>query len=89
MKRPEGSIQPTPHYDMTFRVPIHQLLADKAIKREGPGRFLVISTENINIEIFGRLEKVLTPGCRFFSITHDWEQDLHTCQLDHSVRKGA
>lgn len=89
MKRPEGSIKPLPHYDMTFQCPIHRLLADKVIRRDGPDRFLVTSEEPITIEINRRIEKVLTKGTRFFSIEHDWEKDLHNCRVDYSVREGA
>ena len=88
MQKPSGSIKPTPHYDTTFRAPLHAMLADKNIRRDGPMRFLVTASDNIVIQIENRIEQVLPPGARFYSITHDWEQEFHVCVIDYSLRKG-
>ena len=86
MLRPPGSIERIPSYNMTFKAPIHEMLAAKDIKRTGPRRFQVTASEDIEIESNGRTMMVLNPGNHFYSITWDWEQPLHNCRVDYSVR---
>ena len=76
-----GSVERVPHGDLTFKCPVLDLLRDKHIVSIGPRLWEVIATEDIRIEITGRLEIVLTPGCRFFSITWERDQKFHNCRF--------
>jgi len=86
MIRPEGSVERLPHNNFTFKCPIHDLLRDKVVTRTGPRRFRATSAEPIRIEVYGRVEVVLTEGTEFYSVTWDWEQPLHNCRVDYFTK---
>lgn len=78
-----GSIERLPDGVNTFKAPIHQLLADKAIRRIGERVFEAVSVEPIRIEdADGRVEQILDAGTIFVSITWDYQQSWHNCFID-------
>jgi len=71
-----------------FRAPIHQMLADRSIKKHSPLLFEVISSDDIQIEDEqGRIMKVLSPGTFFTSMTWDYNKEWHLCCIKWDVKE--
>lgn len=80
-----GSMERLPDGVNTFSAPIHQMLADKVIRRVSERIFEAISDDPIRIEdAQGRVQRILTKGTFFISITWDYNKAWHNCFIDWS-----
>jgi len=77
-------IERIPHENMSFLVPVHDLLAREDVRRLGPRRFEVVSEDPVTVIVNGVTQIVMEKGTLFYSMTWEWERPLHACALDYS-----